>query len=427
MATITSLSSLSKGSVSANDFLLVANSSVPTNYKFQLQELFPVLNTAGTSSEALFVNTTNKNTLNFKGIKSLSNLLTVATASDNIVLTVNPANIDLSTCNNGTSAFLSSVSLTGAYVSGTLPVANGGTGATTLSANSLILGNGGSALSSLGAATDGQIPIGRTGLAPILSTITAGSNITITNASGSITIGATVSTASSAFNLGSFNIYGTGWYSGDGGNEGLKVDSSGRVFAGSSAPTSFFNGDLNVNQDIYLKGSTSQVIKMADASAPAGLSIRGSAATTANPGGGINIYGGTSSGAANAGGSINIYSGSHDGSGTSGDTNFWGYSTAAVAQRVLTLKGESRYVGITNASPSAPLDIKQDDSSANIPVLELEQLDTGESFINFVGTSGLASANSISSSTASAGSKVGAIQVKINGTARWIRFYDTAE
>lgn len=427
MATITSLSSLSKGSVSANDFLLVANSSVPTNYKFQLQELFPVLNTVGTSSESLFINTTNKNTLNFKGIKSLNTLLTVATASDNITLTVNAANIDLSTCDNATSGFLSSISLTGAYVSGTLPVANGGTGATTLTANSLLLGNGGAALSGLGAATNGQIPIGRTGLAPILGTITAGSNITITNGSGTITIDATVASASAAFNLGAFNIYGTGWYSGDGGNEGLKVDSSGRVFAGSATPTAFFSGDLNVNQDIYIKGSTAQVIKMSDASAPAALSIRGSSATSANAGGGLNLYGGTASGAANAGGQVNIYAGNHDGSGTSGDTNFWGYNTSAVAQRILTLKGESRYVGITNASPSAPLDIKQDDSAANIPVLELEQLDTGESFINFVGTSGAASANSISSSTASAGAKAGAIQVKINGVARWIRFYDSAE
>ena len=427
MATITSLTSLAKGSVSANDFLLVANSSVPTNYKFQLQELFPVMNTVGTTSESLFISTTNKNTLNFKGIKSLSNLLTVATASDNIVLTVNPGNIDLSTCNNSTSGFLSAVSLTGAYVSGTLPVANGGTGATTLTANALIIGNAGAPFTTLGAATNGQIPIGRTGLAPILSTITAGSNITVTNASGSITIAATVATASAAFNLGSFNIYGTGWYSGDGGNEGLKVDSSGKVFAGSATPTAFFTGDLNVNQDIYLNGSVSQLIKMSDTSAPAALNVRGSTATSSNAGGTINIFGGASSGATNAGGSINIYAGNHDGSGTSGDINFWGYNTTAVAQRILTLKGESRYVGITNATPSAPLDIKQDDAAANIPVLELEQLDTGESFINFVGTSGAASANSISSSTASAGSKVGAIQVKINGVARWIRLYDTAE
>src|SRR4029077_15504162 len=57
---------------------------------------------------------------------------------------------------------------------GTLAVKNGGTGATTLTSNSLLLGNGTSAISALGAATNGQIPIGSTGATPVLSTITAG-------------------------------------------------------------------------------------------------------------------------------------------------------------------------------------------------------------------------------------------------------------
>jgi hypothetical protein len=48
-------------------------------------------------------------------------------------------------------------------------------------------------------------------------------------------------------------------------------------------------------------------------------------------------------------------------------------------------------------------------------------------FTNFIGTSGAASANSISSSTASAGAKFGAIRIQINGVDKWIRVYDTAE
>lgn len=61
------------------------------------------------------------------------------------------------------------------------------TGATPLS---LVYGTAFGALTSLGAATDGQIPIGDTGGIPILSTLTAGENINITNAAGSITIAA---------------------------------------------------------------------------------------------------------------------------------------------------------------------------------------------------------------------------------------------
>ncbi|MFP3859268.1 MAG: hypothetical protein ACLFUW_00450 [Bacteroidales bacterium] len=56
--------------------------------------------------------------------------------------------------------------------------------------NSLQLGNASGSLSSLGVATDGQLPIGSTGSDPVLSTLTAGDNITITNGSGSITISA---------------------------------------------------------------------------------------------------------------------------------------------------------------------------------------------------------------------------------------------
>lgn len=74
----------------------------------------------------------------------------------------------------------------------TIPVvvSSGGTGATTLTNHSLLLGNGTSAVSGLGAAINGQIPIGSTGNAPVLATITAGSGISIANGAGSITISA---------------------------------------------------------------------------------------------------------------------------------------------------------------------------------------------------------------------------------------------
>jgi hypothetical protein len=60
-----------------------------------------------------------------------------------------------------------------------------------LTANELIVGNGGADLKAV-AATDGQIPIGKTADGSVtLATITAGANVTITNAGASITIGAT--------------------------------------------------------------------------------------------------------------------------------------------------------------------------------------------------------------------------------------------
>jgi hypothetical protein len=56
-------------------------------------------------------------------------------------------------------------------------------------AHSLIVSEGaGSAFTALGPATNGQIPIGSTGADPVLATLTAGANVTITNSPGGITI-----------------------------------------------------------------------------------------------------------------------------------------------------------------------------------------------------------------------------------------------
>ena len=392
MATITSLSTLAKTSVSANDYLLIANSSVPTNYKFLASDFFPAMTTLGTSSEALFVSVTNKNTLNFKGIKSLNSLLTVATASNNITLQVNESLIDLSNCDNSTSAFLSSVALA-SDVTGTLPVANGGTGATSLTANSLLLGNGTSAFTALGAATNGQLVIGRTGLSPALASLTAGANVTITNGSGSITIAASLSTLAANLNASSYNIYGFAWLSGDGNNEGIAINSAGRVFAGSSTPTAFYTYDFNVNQSIALNGALAQRIELTTSSTPGSLGVAASTASVSNVNGGaMSIEGGGASGTGN-GGTTTVAGGDAAGSGTGGDVVL-GPGTSGSGTGGKT---------VVNATGTAgPL-------------------------INFVGTSGAASANSVSSSTASASSKTGAIRIQINGVDAWIRVYASGE
>jgi|TARA_R100000149_G_scaffold65755_1_gene41348 hypothetical protein len=78
-------------------------------------------------------------------------------------------------------------------VSGTLAVESGGTGASSLTDGGILLGSGTSAITVLGQATNGQIPIGSTGGDPVLGTITAGSGISVTNGSGSIEIASTSS------------------------------------------------------------------------------------------------------------------------------------------------------------------------------------------------------------------------------------------
>ena len=61
-----------------------------------------------------------------------------------------------------------------------------------------------------------------------------------------------------------------------------------------------------------------------------------------------------------------------------------------------------------------------------IPVLELDQGDGDQAFINCAGTSASDSSVSISDATTTGSSKVGAIRIQVNGSTKWIRIYDTA-
>lgn len=111
----------------------------------------------------------------------------------------------------GTTPSFSAVSLT-ADVSGTLPVASGGTGATTLTG--LLVGNGTSPVTSLGSPANGQIPIGDGDASPTYATLTAGTNITVTNGAGSITLSATSNTIGRVTTAVNYTVLSTDYYVG---------------------------------------------------------------------------------------------------------------------------------------------------------------------------------------------------------------------
>lgn len=70
-----------------------------------------------------------------------------------------------------------------------LIVAKGGTGLATITDHGIMLGSGTGAVTPLGVATNGQLPIGSTGADPTLATLTDTANqITVTNGAGSITL-----------------------------------------------------------------------------------------------------------------------------------------------------------------------------------------------------------------------------------------------
>ena len=105
------------------------------------------------------------------------------------------------------------------------------------------------------------------------------------------------------------------------------------------------------------------------------------------------------------------------------DARFEGNTDAAL----LVVDGSQDLVAIGSATPSnGKLEVNQNDAAGAISCLNLDQDDTDEDFIYFEGTSAGDSTKSLSSSTGTTGGKQGAIRVSINGTDRWIRFYDTA-
>ena len=73
---------------------------------------------------------------------------------------------------NGSNNTITNVSLTSA-VTGTLPVANGGTGAVTLTTRGVLIGNGTSAVSATAAGITGQVLVGNTGADPSWATLTS--------------------------------------------------------------------------------------------------------------------------------------------------------------------------------------------------------------------------------------------------------------
>jgi len=337
MSEVKNWATLTKTSVTSSHYLPVTG-----KVKFQLQSLFPSVATAGVGSESLFSSITNKNQLNFKGIKSGdTGLLTVTTAADNIVLTALEAGIDLSKCDNSTSNFISTVALA-SDVSGILSVVNGGTGLSTITKGSLLYGSAtGTIAATSPMATNGQLLIGNaTNGYPSIATLTAGTNMTITNAAGSITLASTFATAAANIDMGTYNINldaaaGQSWLSGDGTDEGITVDANGRVIIqdgthatdASTAQLSLQGASSNaieIGNDAVYKAYTIGV-KTAASGSGAGLTIQGSTGASNNNGGTMSITGGTGAGNGD-GGSMTVFGGAGGSSGAGGSLSLTTYS-----------------------------------------------------------------------------------------------------
>jgi hypothetical protein len=131
---------------------------------------------------------------------------------------------------------------------GALVVANGGTGATSLTIGCPLLGNNTGAITPTAPMTDGQLLIGNTGNPPSLSTLTAGAsgNITITNTAGNIEI----------------ESAGGGIYGGSGSLGGATVVTTGAndlTFTATTGDVIFNNSIAAANPAFFIDGGTSTV------------------------------------------------------------------------------------------------------------------------------------------------------------------------
>lgn len=338
MASITDLTAITKANVTANDLLLVANSARGDNKKFVLNTLFPTVQTnSSASGAALWTGVENQTAITLKGIRSADSKLTVTTATQDIVLTLVEAQIDLANCNNS-SSFLTSVNLA-SNVTGTLPVANGGTGTTAFADKAVIISqdSGTDTLSAVTMSTNGQLLIGGTS-GPAAATLTAGTNVTITNGDGTIEIASSLASVSSDLDMNNNDIdLGTGYLSSDGASNGLRVTSS-NVYIGAGG--SYFNTDaLNISGGITLRTNASHTIQIGDGNSPGTLSLRGQTNTATNGNGGnTNIYAGTADGSG-TGGTLNLYGGDTS-SGTGGSVKVI-TSVAGTETDALTIDGSS--------------------------------------------------------------------------------------
>lgn len=171
----------------ASHYLLVDDGT--TASKMSLLNLYPVRSNIG-SGVAVLKEIVN-GSLNTRTLVSANNLLNVAVnGSDEVEFTVSTSNIQsLITAYN----YLTAVNLDTNLSGGTLGVANGGTNLTTLTDKSIVgtqlSGTKGFVEYSMN--TNGGLLIGGTS-GPTVSTLTAGSNISITNSDRSITINSTV-------------------------------------------------------------------------------------------------------------------------------------------------------------------------------------------------------------------------------------------
>jgi hypothetical protein len=379
--TVSKLRTSTASGNTANKYLFITDTASNESTKIALDNVFPSLQSgitgggvsAGSAGESpldLFVGggsgsaqaNTSKSVLIFKGLgveDSASNgAITVRTdtsTSDankqNLVIKLLQNKIKLSVAENTTSKFISestginALNLgSSAHVGATqLAVANGGTGLGTITAGSILSGNGTLDPSLVDMGLGGKLLMG-VGVGTTPTTLNAGTSgyFLMSNGAGAALTWeqVTISTATlaSTLDMANNNIdLGTGVISGTGlSTKGLRLsNSTNEVFVGTMTNARFDSG-FNTDTGITLgniTGSTAQAISMAacsSGSSPIFQILGSSASGTGNAGGSVRIIAGAGDTNGN-GGELRLSGGAKAGSGTDGAVNLYVGTTQAVS------------------------------------------------------------------------------------------------
>ena len=407
---ISQLRTLAKTALSTNaDYVLTANTTNGSNAKTLVNNFFPTITNYGSTTGAisLISAVANKNEFNLSKLVAGSTKLSITggggAADVSIDLgTVQFADITgtitneqlaglidvtkkitgtLPIANGGTGSIATTYCTLTTNVTGTLPVANGGIGVTTLTDKGVLVGAGTGVVSGLTAGTNAQLLVGTTGSNPAFATPSATASISWGTAGGAI----------------SANVIGLPSLTG------------------------------NIAWDA---GANRTVQPTATSGVGDNLTLSGGNSSGSNSGGDLYLYAGT--GGASDGGDIFIKAGTSatGGSKWGGDIRLQQQDgdTANITTMVRVYRN---MIGISNdqgnlITPGANVAVLHVENSntdtATMSVVNLEQNLTTGPFIKFTGTSDTDQTKSLSTDT-SVGALTGHILVNVNGTEFWIPYY----
>lgn len=362
---ISDLRTANKSGNTSREYVLLSNIDSASSTKLALNDIFPTLQSgktsgavtegaSGTTVQDIFVGggvgssvaNADKSVLIFKGLnvedangalKIRTDVSTADRNKKNIVIELNQSSINLGVASNTTSKFLSEATGTNpldlgdsSHYTGTLPVAGGGTGATTLTDGGILVGNGTSGVVAIPSFTKGSILVGTSsGTNP--AELTVGTNNFVLTADSTQTNGlkwakpviSSIS-ADSDINLNGNNIRLNGGYINGSGTaaQGIYLDTTNdHVYIGSGS--TYSSSALNVEGNISLgdfAGLSSQVIsqKACTSGSTPDFIVKGADSNSDLDGGKLLLKGGD--GETNGdGGQVIIEGGAKAGTGSAGN------------------------------------------------------------------------------------------------------------